>query len=237
MRHRDAELRDEIEAHLEMATADRVERGEDPRDAAAAGARRELGNVAQIQEVDPRRLGTPLARTPGAGRALRAPHLPPQSRASRWSRSSRSRSASAPTPRSSRWWTRVRLRPLPVADPQRSAEVRLVDMDGARGNFQTWNAAVTYPIWQAIAARQQAFSGVFAWGDDTFSALHRRRDAHRPGSVGRRRYVFDARTAAGRGPAAERGRRSARLHAARGPEPRVTGSAHTAAAPPSSGRR
>ena len=42
-------------------------------------------------------------------------------------------------------------------------------MDGARGNFQTWNPAVTYPIWQAIAARQQAFSGVFAWGDDTFA--------------------------------------------------------------------
>ena len=63
----------------------------------------------------------------------------------------------------------LRLGALPVADPGGLAEIRLVDMDGARGNFQTWNAAATYPIWQAIAARQQAFSGVFAWGDDTFA--------------------------------------------------------------------
>jgi len=28
---------------------------------------------------------------------------------------------------------------------------------------------VTYPIWQAIAARQQAFSGIFAWGGDEFN--------------------------------------------------------------------
>ena len=28
---------------------------------------------------------------------------------------------------------------------------------------------MTYPIWQAIAARQQAFAGLFAWGGDTFS--------------------------------------------------------------------
>ena len=50
MRNRDAELRDEIQAHLDMATADRVARGESPA-AAAASARRELGNVGQIQEA------------------------------------------------------------------------------------------------------------------------------------------------------------------------------------------
>ena len=48
---KDAELRAEIDAHLTMATADRVARGEDPRQAAAA-ARRELGNLGQIQESD-----------------------------------------------------------------------------------------------------------------------------------------------------------------------------------------
>src|SRR4051812_27590096 len=50
MKDRDRDLRDEIRAHLEMAAADRVQRGEEPRDA-AAGARREFGNVAQIQEA------------------------------------------------------------------------------------------------------------------------------------------------------------------------------------------
>ena len=63
----------------------------------------------------------------------------------------------------------VRLQALPVSDPGTLAEVRLTDMDGARGSFQTWHRAVTYPIWQAIAARQQAFSGLFAWGGDSFN--------------------------------------------------------------------
>src|SRR5262249_29003611 len=63
----------------------------------------------------------------------------------------------------------VRLWPPPVADPGSLFEVRLADMDGARGNFETPHPAVTHPIWRAIQARQQAFSGLFAWGGDTFS--------------------------------------------------------------------
>ena len=78
--------------------------------------------------------------------------------------------------------------PPPVAAGRRSLrgwlEVRLVDMDGARGNFETWRPAVTYPIWQAIEARQQAFSGVFAWGTDTFNLTDRRRDPHRAEACG-----------------------------------------------------
>src|SRR5918994_7738695 len=50
MKDRDAELREELETHVKMAAADRVERGQDPRDAAAA-ARREMGNLSQIQEA------------------------------------------------------------------------------------------------------------------------------------------------------------------------------------------
>ena len=50
MRDKERDLRDEIRSHLDMAAADRVERGETPGDAAAA-ARRELGNISQIQEA------------------------------------------------------------------------------------------------------------------------------------------------------------------------------------------
>ena len=49
MRDRDAELREELETHLKMAAADRVERGQDPRDAAAA-ARREMGNISRSRK-------------------------------------------------------------------------------------------------------------------------------------------------------------------------------------------
>src|SRR5262247_4721491 len=42
----------------------------------------------------------------------------------------------------------VRLRTLPVKAPQELAEVRLTDMNGARGNFSSWHPAVTNPIWE-----------------------------------------------------------------------------------------
>lgn len=59
----------------------------------------------------------------------------------------------------------VRLRTLPVRAPQELAEVHLADMKGARGGVFR-SAAVTNPIWEQIRERQQAFSGVFAWGTD-----------------------------------------------------------------------
>ena len=46
----DQELDEELQAHLAMATRDRIERGEDPR-AAALAARREFGNRTLIQEI------------------------------------------------------------------------------------------------------------------------------------------------------------------------------------------
>ncbi|MGE5276085.1 MAG: ADOP family duplicated permease [Acidobacteriota bacterium] len=47
---RDEELNEELRAHLRMAEADRVARGESPADA-AANARREFGNVGLVKEV------------------------------------------------------------------------------------------------------------------------------------------------------------------------------------------
>jgi hypothetical protein len=49
-RRQDQELDEELAAHLRMAIADRIERGERP-DEAARAARRELGNVGLIKEV------------------------------------------------------------------------------------------------------------------------------------------------------------------------------------------
>lgn len=60
----------------------------------------------------------------------------------------------------------VRLRTLPVKAPHELAEIRMADMKGARGGFGPLQG-VTNPIWEQIRERQQAFSGVFAWGTDT----------------------------------------------------------------------
>ena len=48
-RNQDAELEEEVRAHLQLAARDRVERGEAPADAAAS-ARREFGNVMLVRE-------------------------------------------------------------------------------------------------------------------------------------------------------------------------------------------
>jgi hypothetical protein len=59
----------------------------------------------------------------------------------------------------------VRLRTLPVRAPQELVELRMANMDGARGGI--WREpSVTFPIWEQIRDRQQAFSGIFAWGTD-----------------------------------------------------------------------
>ena len=58
----------------------------------------------------------------------------------------------------------VQLRSLPVKDPAGLVEVRIADMNGVRGAFNSWHAGATNPLWEEIRRRQDAVSGVFAWG-------------------------------------------------------------------------
>jgi putative ABC transport system permease protein len=62
----------------------------------------------------------------------------------------------------------IRLRNLPVKNPQELVEVHITDMIGARGSVNRMNA-VTYLIWEQIRKRQQGFSGVFAWTNASFN--------------------------------------------------------------------
>ena len=55
-KRQEADLEDELRTHLDMAAADRVERGESP-DAAKAAAHREFGNVALVQDATRRAWG------------------------------------------------------------------------------------------------------------------------------------------------------------------------------------
>src|SRR5262245_32668806 len=155
MRDRERDLRDEINTHLEMATDDRVARGELPADAAAA-ARRQLGNIPQIQEAtrdvwgrrwleyavqDLRYALRIVRRNPGfAAVAILSLTLGIGANTALFE-----------------VVDAVRLRALPIADPAGLYEVRLASMEGARGNFQSWHPAVTQPIWRQIVDRQQGF--------------------------------------------------------------------------------
>lgn len=171
MRDKDADLRDELRAHLDMATADRIARGATPQEAAAA-ARKQLGNVPQIHEAtldiwggrwirqmrqDVLYACRIFRRNPGfALVAILSLALGIGANTALFE-----------------VVNAVRLRPLPIADPSGLFEIRIVDMDGARGGVQTWHSSVTQPIWREIQARQQAFAGLFAWSRASFNLAER----------------------------------------------------------------
>src|ERR1700688_5042453 len=64
----------------------------------------------------------------------------------------------------------VRLRLLPVAHPEQLAELQIADNDHCcSGNFSDRFSNLTYAQWEQIRDHQQAFSGIFAWGDQGFN--------------------------------------------------------------------
>jgi putative ABC transport system permease protein len=58
----------------------------------------------------------------------------------------------------------VRLRNLPVNDPQELAAVRVAGGNRGLGITTGYGSDMTYPLWEHIRDEQQAFSGVFALG-------------------------------------------------------------------------
>src|SRR5262245_56137260 len=62
----------------------------------------------------------------------------------------------------------VRLRSLPVRDPQQLAVVRIAGGNLGLGLSSGYGSDLTYPLWQGLRDRQQAFSGIFAVGKSQF---------------------------------------------------------------------
>jgi putative ABC transport system permease protein len=62
----------------------------------------------------------------------------------------------------------VRLRSLPVKNPQELAEV-MFSTQGRSGSFTGRRPNLSNALWQQIRDRQQAFSGIFAFGADKFN--------------------------------------------------------------------
>jgi predicted permease len=63
----------------------------------------------------------------------------------------------------------IRLRTLPVKDPQQIVKIKIDHRNGASGNFSTRYPELTYGQWEQIRAQQQAFSMVTAWGPNLFN--------------------------------------------------------------------
>ena len=63
----------------------------------------------------------------------------------------------------------VRLRTLPVKDPETLAIVHINKNHWGQGNFNGPYAEFSFPLWQQVEQRQQAFSSIAAWGAGRFN--------------------------------------------------------------------
>jgi predicted permease len=63
----------------------------------------------------------------------------------------------------------VRMRTLPVHDPQEIARVAIDGRHGASGTFSSRYPDLTYALWQQIRNQQEGFSSMFAWAPGQFN--------------------------------------------------------------------
>jgi putative ABC transport system permease protein len=63
----------------------------------------------------------------------------------------------------------IRLRTIPVKDPQELGTVRIADRHWGSGNFSGQYSQLTFPMWEQIKKRQEGFSSIAAWGEQSFN--------------------------------------------------------------------
>jgi predicted permease len=165
--HWDQERAREIEAYLEIETAENIARGMTPEQARQA-ARRKFGNPTQIREEIYRmntigfletlwkdlRYGARLLRlSPGfAAVALLSLALGIGANTAIFE-----------------LLNAVRLSSLPVENPQQLASVEILNREWYSGSYTGRYSNLSNPLWEEIRERQQAFSSIFAWGPETFN--------------------------------------------------------------------
>src|SRR6202044_113173 len=164
---RKRDLDEEIEAHLRMALRDRVERGDTLVEARAAAAK-EFGNVPLVKDVTREtwgwewleRAGQDLKYAPR--RLLKSPGFTIAAIATL------ALGIGANTA-IFELLDAVLLQSLPVKNPRELAQVRVVDLDKARGDVAGPYPVVTNPIWENLREDHPGFSGIAAWHDVGFS--------------------------------------------------------------------
>ena len=164
---RKRDLNEEIEAHLRMAVRDRVERGETLVEARAAAAK-EFGNVPLVKDVTRQTWGWEWLESAmqDLKYALRRLVKSPGFTIAAIATLALGIGANTAI---FELLDAVLLQSLPVANPQELAEVRVVDMDKARGSYSIAYPVVTNPIWEKLREDHQGFSEIAAWRDTGFS--------------------------------------------------------------------
>jgi len=62
----------------------------------------------------------------------------------------------------------LRLRAIPVKEPQQLFTVQLASTIGVRGSQASGYPVLTNPVWEKLRDQQDVFSGVLAWGSNSF---------------------------------------------------------------------
>jgi putative ABC transport system permease protein len=165
---RDEDFAREIEAHIEHEIDENLARGMDHLHAARA-AHRKFGNITLAKE-NVRRMNT-IGFLESLGQdlryALRACRLEPGFFSIAIACLALGIGADTAI---FHLLDAVRLRSLPVENPQELVEVKIgPTLHGRSGNFSSRHSDFTYALWDQLRAHQQAFSGVFAWADHRFN--------------------------------------------------------------------
>jgi predicted permease len=159
---RDEDLEEELRLHLELVAAEARRRGHDP-DEAVRIARLEAGGTAQAMEVLRDQRG--LLWLEDLGRdvryGLRVLRRSPAFAVVAILTLALGLGANAAI---FHLIDALRLRSLPIANPDGLIEIRADGIDGL-GIDAGPNGRVTYPLWEQIRTNQRAFSGVFAWAN------------------------------------------------------------------------
>src|SRR5262245_44244019 len=164
----DDERARELDAHLAIEIDDNLARGMSA-DAAAAAARRKLGNVTLVRE-DIYQMNT-MAFFDAAWRDLKygARVLRRNPGFTAVAVLSLALGVGANTA-IFQLLAAVRLRTLPVTDPSQLVEVRIDEAkSGRRGQFSGRRPMLTHPLYERIRDSQQAFSALAVWGTNTFN--------------------------------------------------------------------
>jgi putative ABC transport system permease protein len=163
---RDAEFDDEIQEHLQLLAERFVAQGMS-REEAAAAARRQFGNVTLLRE-DRRESQTlswiealwhdlryglrMLAKNPGfTAVAVLTLALGIGANTAIF-----------------QLIDALRLRAIPVKEPQQLVTVQLADPTGIRGSQASGYPVLTNAVWEKLRDHQEVFSGVLAWGSNNF---------------------------------------------------------------------
>jgi putative ABC transport system permease protein len=167
-RERDDDFSREIDAYLAHEIDENIARGMNPREAGWA-ARRKFGNVTRAKEITHRMNTIGFLETLGQDLryALRLVRLEPGFFTVAILCLALGIGANTAI---FHLLDAVRLRLLPVANPQELVEVQIApNQNCCTGNFSSRRATFTYALWDQFRTHQQAFSSVFAWSAHRFN--------------------------------------------------------------------